>query len=126
VGIFATAGALLVGAIKCWDAKRVMANAVLDLRDKPRPSLDTSLLPAETQKIEGHAMTHNSHLTSVITSVRPALKAQPTTEAEQAQFLYDLVHEVYDHAKIDLHGPTDDTDERSRIGKVADAALPRN
>lgn len=69
-------------------------------------------------------MTHNPQLAAVIASVRPALNAQPTTEAERARFLYDLVHEVYDHTKFDLHGPTDDTDERARIGVVLDAALP--
>lgn len=69
-------------------------------------------------------MTHNTQLAAVIGSVRPALNAQPTTEAERSRFLYDLVREVYDHTKFDLHEPTDDTDERTRIGVVLDAALP--
>jgi len=70
-------------------------------------------------------MTHNSQLAAVIASVRPALNAQPTTEAERSRFLYDLVREVYDHTKFDLHDPTDDTDERSRIADVVNAALPQ-
>lgn len=69
-------------------------------------------------------MTHTPQLASVIASVRPALNAQPTTEAERAQFLYNLVREVYDHVKFDLHGPTEDTEERTRFGSVVDAALP--
>lgn len=69
-------------------------------------------------------MPHNDQLAAVIASVRPALNAEPTTEAERAQFLYDLVREVYDHTKFDLHGPTEDTDERTRLAGVLDAALP--
>ncbi len=63
-------------------------------------------------------------LNAVIRSVRPALNAQPTTEAERSRFLYDLVREVYDHVKFDLHDSTDDTDERARLAGVLDAALP--
>lgn len=70
-------------------------------------------------------MTHNPQLAAVIASVRPALNAHPTTEAERAQFLYDLVREVYDHTKFDVHAPTDDTNERTRIADVLDAALPQ-
>lgn len=69
-------------------------------------------------------MAHNPQLAVVIATVRPALNAQPTTEAERSRFLYDLVREVYDHTKFDLHDPTDDTDERARIADVLDAALP--
>lgn len=70
-------------------------------------------------------MPHNDQLAAVIASVRPALNAEPTTEAERAQFLYDLVREVYEHTKFDLHNSTEDTDERTRIADVVDAALPR-
>lgn len=69
-------------------------------------------------------MSHNSQLTAVIASVRPALNSAPTTEEERAQFVYDLVREVYDHVKFDLHAPTEDTDERAQLGNVLDAALP--
>ena len=71
-------------------------------------------------------MAHNPQLATVIRSVRPALNAQPTTEAERSRFLYDLVREVYDHTKFDLHDPTDDTAERTRLADVLDAALPPN
>lgn len=54
----------------------------------------------------------------------PALKAESTTEGERAQFLYALVHEVYDHVKLDVHGPDVDAHERNRIGAVLAAALP--
>lgn len=63
-------------------------------------------------------------LTAVIRSVRPALQSIETTEQERAQFLYDLVREVHDHVKFDIHRPTDDTPERAWVGSVADAALP--
>ncbi|MFZ2624602.1 MAG: hypothetical protein WAX29_05100 [Propionibacterium sp.] len=69
-------------------------------------------------------MHHNSNLAAVIASVRPALKAQPTTEAERAQFVYDLVHEVYDHVKFDVHDPEEDTPERTRLAGVLDKAIP--
>ncbi len=36
----------------------------------------------------------------------------------------DLVHEVYDHVKFDVYGPTVDAPERDRIGEVLNAALP--
>lgn len=52
-------------------------------------------------------------LQDVIRSVRPALKSVETTEEERAKFLYDLVHEVYDHVKFDIHGSTVDVAERS-------------
>ena len=83
---------------------------------------DDSLTIAPTK---GHTlMAHNDQLAAVIASVRPALNAQPTTEAERAQFLYDLVREVYDHTKFGLHDPADDTDERARLAHVLDTALP--
>lgn len=69
-------------------------------------------------------MPYTPQLTALIRSVRPALKAQPTTEAERAKFVYDLVREVYDHAKFDLHAPTEDTEERARLADVLNAALP--
>lgn len=65
-----------------------------------------------------------TQLADIVASVRPALNAQLTTEADRAQFVYDLVREVYDHAKFDVHGPTEDAAERSRLGDVLDAALP--
>lgn len=68
-------------------------------------------------------MAHNPQLTAVIASVRPALNAQPTTEAERWRFLYDLVREVYDHTKFDLHDPTA---ERTRLADVLHVALPPN
>lgn len=67
----------------------------------------------------------NPHLAAALASIRPALNAQPTTEAERAQFLYDLVREVYDHVKFDLHAPSADTAERAQVGDVINAALPR-
>lgn len=63
-------------------------------------------------------------LTAVTRSVRSALQSVETTEEERAQFLYDLVREVYDHVKFDVHGPTVDASERAWIGSVVDAALP--
>lgn len=63
-------------------------------------------------------------LTAVIRSVRPALQSVETTDQERAQFLYDLVREVYDHVKFDVYGPTDDTPERAWVGDVVNAALP--
>lgn len=66
----------------------------------------------------------NSRLAAALASIRPALSAQPTTEAERARFLYDLTREVYDHVKFDLHTPTSDTAERARVGDVVNAALP--
>lgn len=63
-------------------------------------------------------------LTAVIRSVRPALQSVEMTEEERAQFLYDLVHEVYDHVKFDVYGPTVDAPERAWIGDVMNAALP--
>ncbi|MGO1737247.1 MAG: hypothetical protein ACTHZ9_13140 [Leucobacter sp.] len=66
----------------------------------------------------------NPRLAAALASIRPALNAQPTTEAERAQFLYDLTREVYDHVKFDLHMPTADTAERTRVGDVVNAALP--
>lgn len=67
---------------------------------------------------------HNSNLAAVIASVRPALKAQPTTEAERAQFVCDLVHEVYDHVKFDVHDPKEDTPGRMWLAGVLDKAMP--
>lgn len=69
-------------------------------------------------------MSHNAQLSAVISAVRPALNSVPTTEAERAQFVYDLVLGVYEHVKFDVHHPTEDTDERARLGAVLDAALP--
>lgn len=63
-------------------------------------------------------------LTAVIRSVRPALQSVETTEKERAEFLYDLVREVYEHVKFDVYGPTVDAPERNRIGDVFGAALP--
>lgn len=64
-------------------------------------------------------------LQAVVRSVRPALRSATTTEEEREQFVYDLVREVYDFVKLEVHGPDVDADERMRIGAVANAALPR-
>lgn len=63
-------------------------------------------------------------LRDVLDSIRPALEQAHTTEADRAQFLYDLIGEVYDYVKYDLHGPTITAPERSRIASIANAALP--
>lgn len=66
----------------------------------------------------------HENLESVIRSVRPALNDAQATAQERADFLYELVREVYNHVKFDVHDPTDDTDERMQIGDVLNAALP--
>ncbi|MGO2933167.1 hypothetical protein [Microbacterium sp.] len=63
-------------------------------------------------------------LKAVIRSVRPALQSVETTEEDRAQFLYDLVREVYDYVKFDVHGHTVDAPERAWIADVVGAALP--
>ncbi|MGO2520131.1 MAG: hypothetical protein ACTH8F_08415 [Microbacterium sp.] len=69
-------------------------------------------------------MTSPQQLASVIASVRPALNNTETTEDERAQFAYDLLREVYDHVKFDVHRPLEDSDERVRIGEIVNVALP--
>ena len=66
----------------------------------------------------------NPKLRDLIELVRPTPQAVATTDAERAEFLYDLVREVYEHVKFDVYGPDADTEERTRIGQVLDAALP--
>lgn len=63
-------------------------------------------------------------LAAVVRSVRPALNSVATTEEERARFAYDLLRDLYDHVKFDVHGADVDADERSRLGDVLDAALP--
>lgn len=63
-------------------------------------------------------------LEAIIRSIRPALQQANLNEEERAQFVYDLVREVYEFVKFDVYGPTVDADERSRLGEVLDAALP--
>ena len=41
-----------------------------------------------------------------------------------AQLVYDLVWEVYEHVKFDVHGADVDAAERNRLGDVLNAALP--
>ncbi len=66
----------------------------------------------------------NTELKAAVDSLRPALQSATTTKQERAQFVCDLVREVYDHIKFDLHGPHADTEERARLGELLDAALP--
>lgn len=63
-------------------------------------------------------------LAQVVRSVRTALEAAETSERERAQFLYDLVREVYDHVKFDVGFPAAMSVERERLGAITDAALP--
>ena len=49
-------------------------------------------------------MTQPNELIEVVAAVRPALQATPTTPAQRAQLVYDLVLEVYEHVKFDVHG----------------------
>lgn len=67
---------------------------------------------------------HDAKLQRVIRSVRPALNGAELNERDRAQFLYELVREVYDHVKHDVHGSATDASERNRIGAVLDKALP--
>lgn len=69
-------------------------------------------------------MTTDPKLSALIKSVRHTLNSVETTEAERAEFLYDLVREVYEYIKFDVYGPDADTKERARIAEVLDAALP--
>ncbi|WP_293787986.1 hypothetical protein [uncultured Aeromicrobium sp.] len=69
-------------------------------------------------------MSSPAPLENLVASIRPTLTSVSTTPAERAQLVYDLVREVYDHVKFDVHGADVDTDERSRLGDVLDAALP--
>lgn len=69
-------------------------------------------------------MTYPDQLAAVVGSVRPALNSATTTEEQRARFAYDLLREIYDHVKFDVHGADIDAEERSRLGDVLDAALP--
>lgn len=66
----------------------------------------------------------DDEIKTIVRSIRPALQRANLTEEQRARFVYDLVHEVYDHVKFDVHGPTVDASERTRIAKVLDVALP--
>lgn len=69
-------------------------------------------------------MTQPNELIEVVAAVRPALQATPTTPAQRAQLVYDLVWEVYEQVKFDVHGADVDAAERNRLGDVLNAALP--
>lgn len=69
-------------------------------------------------------MSQPQQLEDLVAAVRPALQAAPTTPAQRAQLVYDLVQEVYDHVKFDVHGADVDAAERNRIGHVLNEALP--
>ncbi|MCT2224655.1 MULTISPECIES: hypothetical protein [Micrococcales] len=66
----------------------------------------------------------DADIKEIVRSIRPALQRANLTEAQRAQLVYDLVHEVYDYVKFDVHGADVDAPERSRIGDVLNAALP--
>lgn len=66
----------------------------------------------------------DAEIKGIVRSIRPALQRANLTEEQRAQLVYDLVHEVYDHVKFDVHGPTVDAPERNRIGEILNAALP--
>lgn len=84
-----------------------------------------SLLPRITLiGMKENVMLTNTHLTDVVAAVRPALQAAPTTPAERAQLAYDLLRELYEHVKFDVDGPDVDSEERSRLGEILNAALP--
>lgn len=68
--------------------------------------------------------TPHPKLDALVKTMRPTLQAERPTEAERAQFVYDLVREVYDYVKFDVAGPGADTDERTYLGAIVDAALP--
>jgi len=69
-------------------------------------------------------MSQPEQLQRLVASIRPTLQETPTTPAQRAQLVYDLVREVYDHVKFDVHGATVDAAERNRIGDVLHHALP--
>lgn len=69
-------------------------------------------------------MIQPNELIEIVAAVRPALQATPTTPAQRAQLVYDLVWEVYEHVKFDVHGADVDAAERNRLGDILNAALP--
>jgi hypothetical protein len=68
------------------------------------------------------AVTGRLPIRAVVAQVRPALQSAPTTEAERRKYVYDLLRAVYTHVRDDVHFSTEDTPERTRIGKVVDMA----
>lgn len=66
----------------------------------------------------------DTEITTIVSAIRPALQRANLAEEQRAQLVYDLVHEVYDHVKFGVYGPTVDAPERNRIGDVLDVALP--
>ena len=69
-------------------------------------------------------MSEQRPLAALVASIRPSLQSTPTTPAQRAQFVYDMVQAVYDHVKFDVHGADVDAAERNRLGDVLNAALP--
>ncbi|MGK9146056.1 hypothetical protein KXS11_00300 [Plantibacter flavus] len=65
-------------------------------------------------------MGNDSHpkLDALVNTTWPTMKAERPTEAERAQFVYDLLREVLDYVKYDLHGPDSDNPERDRLGRA--------
>ncbi|MBF4629591.1 hypothetical protein [Curtobacterium flaccumfaciens] len=66
----------------------------------------------------------NQALDTVLRSVRPALRAEPTFENEREQLVYDLLGEVNDHVQLDLN-PTATPAEVARVKQLVKLALPR-